>query len=102
MDQYFERLQRATENEQLPIRIRFLVQDIIDLRRSKWYMRRVGKGPEGPRTIQQVREDAAREGCIYMPQEASPTNLKAQTTPICKFVKEQMNILLLSLAVITK
>ncbi len=84
MDQYFERLQRATENEQLPIRIRFLVQDIIDLRRNKWYMRRVGKGPEGPRTIQQVREDAAREGCIYMPQEASPTNLKAHTTPICK------------------
>ena len=34
----------------------------------------------------QVREDAAREGCIYMPQEASPTNLKPQTTPMCKFL----------------
>ena len=54
MDQYFERLQRLTENEQLPMRIKFLVQDIIDLRRNKWQFRRVGKGPEGPRTIQQV------------------------------------------------
>ena len=86
MDQYFERLERATENESLPIRIRFLVQDIIDLRRNKWYFRRVGKGPEGPRTIQQVREDAAREGCIYMPQESSPSNLKPQNTPMCKFI----------------
>ena len=54
MDQYFERLQRLTESEQLPMRIKFLLQDIIDLRRNKWQFRRVGKGPEGPRTIQQV------------------------------------------------
>ena len=43
------------------------------MRKNKWLPRRVGREPErGPRTIQQVREDAARDGCIYMPQEASP------------------------------
>jgi hypothetical protein len=37
--------------------------------------------------VRQVREDAAREGCIYMPQETSPTTLKPQTTPLCKRLK---------------
>ena len=83
MDQYFERLQRATENDQLPVRILFLIQDIIDLRKNKWQFKRIGMGPEGPRTIQQVREDAAREGCIYLPQESSASSVK-QITPMCK------------------
>ena len=68
MDQYFDRLEKATRNEQLPVRIRFMIQDVIDMRRNKWQARRIGKGPDGPRTIAQVREDAARDGCIYMPQ----------------------------------
>jgi translation initiation factor 4G len=85
MDQYFERLQRATENDQLPVRILFLIQDIIDLRKNKWQMKRIGMGPEGPRTIQQVREDAAREGCIYLPQESSASSVK-QITPMCKLI----------------
>ena len=43
------------------------------MRKNKWLGRRLGREPErGPRTIAQVREDAARDGCIYMPQEASP------------------------------
>lgn len=79
MDQYFERLDRARENDKLPIRIRFIIQDLVEMRRNKWMPRRVGVEPErGPRTIQQVREDAARDGCIYMPQDASPPS---QTTP---------------------
>ena len=40
----------------MPVRIRFMVQDIVDLRRNKWATRRAGKDMErGPRTIQQVR-----------------------------------------------
>ena len=74
MDQYFDRLLKATMNEQMPVRIRFMIQDIIDLRRNKWQPRRIGRGPEGPRTIQQVREDAARDGCIYLPQVKFTTN----------------------------
>ena len=72
MDQYFDRLDKATRNEQLPVRIRFMIQDVIDMRRNKWQARRIGKGPDGPRTIAQVREDAARDGCIYMPQVKNP------------------------------
>eukprot|EP00095_Tigriopus_kingsejongensis_P002292 snap_masked-scaffold400_size182785-processed-gene-0.10 protein:Tk02292 transcript:snap_masked-scaffold400_size182785-processed-gene-0.10-mRNA-1 annotation:"eukaryotic translation initiation factor 4 gamma 2" len=72
MDQYFDRLQQVTENEQMPTRIRFMVKDILELRLCRWMTRRVGKTPEGPRTIQQVREDAYRDGCIYMPQANSP------------------------------
>ena len=72
MDQYFDRLQKAANNENMPVRIRFMIQDVMDMRRNKWLARRIGKAPEGPRTIQQVREDAARDGCIYMPQDANP------------------------------
>jgi len=71
MEQYFDRLKKVVENENMPVRIRFMIQDLIDMRRNKWQARRIGKGPEGPRTIQQVREDAARDGCIYLPQENS-------------------------------
>lgn len=74
MDQYFERLQQAAESEQLPIRIRFMIQDIMEMRRNKWLHRKLGKTPEGPRTIQQVREDAYKEGCIYMPQQSPPNS----------------------------
>ena len=72
MDQYFDRLLKAANNENMPVRIRFMIQDVMDMRRNKWLARRIGKAPEGPRTIQQVREDAARDGCIYMPQDANP------------------------------
>ena len=72
MDQYFERLVAVTENELMPLRIRFMVQDIIEMRRNKWMPRKLGKAPEGPRTIAQVREDAYRDGCIYMPQASPP------------------------------
>lgn len=54
MDQYFDRLMKVTQNEAMPVRIRFMVQDVLDLRRNRWMPRRIGKGPEGPRTIQQV------------------------------------------------
>ena len=46
MDQYFDRLDKATRNEQLPVRIRFMIQDVIDMRRNKWQPRRIGKGKE--------------------------------------------------------
>ena len=39
-------------------------------------------GPEGPRTIQQVREDAARDGCIYMPQDNSPPSFTKVANPM--------------------
>lgn len=55
MDQYFERMDQVIESEKMPLRIRFMVQDVVDLRRNKWTTRRGGKDMErGPRTIQQA------------------------------------------------
>ena len=42
MDQYFERLTKVTLNENMPVRIRFMVQDLIDMRKNKWQARRIG------------------------------------------------------------
>ena len=79
---FFPRLQKAANNENMPVRIRFMIQDVMDMRRNKWQARRIGKAPEGPRTIQQVREDAARDGCIYMPQETNPTTFSKNPMPL--------------------
>merc|ERR1712240_23023 len=37
-------------------------------RNNRWMPRKLAT-PDGPRTIQQVREDAARDGGIYLPQQ---------------------------------
>jgi len=80
MDQYFDRLKQIVSNDIYPMRIRFLIQDVVEMRRNKWMPRKIGKTPEGPRTIQQVREDAYRDGCIYMPQQSPPNNAKTGTS----------------------
>ena len=43
MDQYFDRLSKVVANENMPVRIRFMIQDLIDMRRNKWQARRIGK-----------------------------------------------------------
>jgi len=73
MDQYFERINNIIDNPEIPTRIKFLLQDINEMRENKWLPRKL-KTPDGPRTIQQVREDAARDGCIYLPQQDHPNN----------------------------
>ena len=41
MDQYFERIRAYQSNPELPARIRFLLQDIIELRAHKWQPRKL-------------------------------------------------------------
>ncbi|KAF9344589.1 hypothetical protein BGX26_004147, partial [Mortierella sp. AD094] len=57
MDVYFVRMTELTKNNKLPSRIRFMVQDVIDLRANKWVNRRAAAGPT---TLAAVREEAAR------------------------------------------
>jgi len=71
MDQYFDRIKALINNPDIPTRIKFLLQDVTELRNNNWKPRKLAT-PDGPRTIQQVREDAARDGCIYLPQQDSP------------------------------
>lgn len=68
MDQYFDRIRAIINNPEMPTRIKFLLQDVVEMRNNKWMPRKLAT-PDGPRTIQQVREDAARDGCIYLPQQ---------------------------------
>ena len=35
MDQYFERIQQLLSRSDFPVRIRFMIEDVIDLRNSK-------------------------------------------------------------------
>lgn len=58
MDIYFVRMAELTKNNKLPSRIRFMVQDVIDLRANKWVNRRAATGPK---TIAEIHEEAARQ-----------------------------------------
>lgn len=53
MNQYFERMESLMENEALPSRIRFMLQDSIELRSNAWVPRKAAK-IEGPLPINQV------------------------------------------------
>ncbi|XP_040569175.1 eukaryotic translation initiation factor 4 gamma 2 [Lepeophtheirus salmonis] len=69
MDQCFVRLATILESGRMPTRIRFLIQDVIEMRNNNWVPRKIGQTPDVPRTIQQIREDAYRDGCVYLPQD---------------------------------
>lgn len=66
MDQYFERMYQMSCNPALASRIRFMLQDILELRAANWVPRKIAQ-VDGPRTIQQVREEAARDLGVYIP-----------------------------------
>ena len=70
MDQYFDRMAALAINLELPARIRFMLQDATDLRRNNWLPRKIAS-TEGPRTIQQIREEAARDIGVYLPPPGS-------------------------------
>ncbi|OOF96421.1 hypothetical protein ASPCADRAFT_206623 [Aspergillus carbonarius ITEM 5010] len=57
MDAYFQRIGLMVQTPGLPSRLRFMLMDIIDLRTARWQSKDSDKGPK---TIQQIREEAAR------------------------------------------
>ncbi|KAJ5227165.1 uncharacterized protein N7469_007171 [Penicillium citrinum] len=57
MDAYFARITMMMETAGLPSRLRFMLMDIVDLRAHRWISKDADKGPK---TIQQIREEAAR------------------------------------------
>ncbi|KAG0047530.1 hypothetical protein BGZ83_007432 [Gryganskiella cystojenkinii] len=58
MDVYFQRMVELTKSDKLPSRIRFMVQDVIDLRSNNWVNRRAASGPK---TIAAIHEEAAKQ-----------------------------------------
>ncbi|XP_041751874.1 eukaryotic translation initiation factor 4 gamma 1a isoform X2 [Coregonus clupeaformis] len=58
MDQYFTQMDKIIKEKKTSSRIRFMLQDVIDLRRSGWVPRR---GEQGPKTIDQIHKEAEQE-----------------------------------------
>lgn len=56
MDQYFEKMTRYSQSTKFPPRIRFMLRDLIELRRNGWVPRKVST-VEGPVPIQHLRPD---------------------------------------------
>ncbi|XP_067392701.1 eukaryotic translation initiation factor 4 gamma 1 isoform X2 [Emydura macquarii macquarii] len=58
MDQYFNQMEKIIKEKKTSSRIRFMLQDVIDLRRNSWVPRR---GDQGPKTIDQIHKEAELE-----------------------------------------
>jgi len=66
MDQYFMRMRVFAGNVDLPARIRFMLQDSLELRESNWVPRKVLQD-NSPRTIEQIRHEASKDYGVFFP-----------------------------------
>ncbi|KAI9646893.1 hypothetical protein NHQ30_004893 [Ciborinia camelliae] len=55
MDVYFTRINAMVETPELPSRLKFMLMDIIDLRKKRWASKEANKGPK---TLEEVRAEA--------------------------------------------
>ena len=53
MEQYFSRIRRLSQSLELNLRIRFMLQDVLDLREAGWRPRKIAQ-QDGPLTITEV------------------------------------------------
>ncbi|KAJ6656846.1 hypothetical protein lerEdw1_003177 [Lerista edwardsae] len=58
MDQYFHQMEKIVKERKTSSRIRFMLQDVIDLRQCNWISRRAD---QGPKTIEQIHKEAKIE-----------------------------------------
>ncbi|KAG7493404.1 eukaryotic translation initiation factor 4 gamma 3 isoform X2 [Solea senegalensis] len=58
MDQYFHQMEKIIKERKTSSRIRFMLQDVIDLRLHNWVSRRAD---QGPKTIEQIHKEAKIE-----------------------------------------
>ncbi|CDQ66923.1 unnamed protein product [Oncorhynchus mykiss] len=66
MDQYFGRMLSLMNNKELPARIRFLLQDTVELRDNNWVPRKAFID-NGPKTINQIRQEAVKDLGVFIP-----------------------------------
>ncbi|KAF1813066.1 ARM repeat-containing protein, partial [Eremomyces bilateralis CBS 781.70] len=55
MNHYFERIDKILSMDGLPSRMRFMLMDVVDLRRTNWRSKETNKGPK---TIQEIHTEA--------------------------------------------
>uniref|UniRef100_A0A3Q2ZYD6 Eukaryotic translation initiation factor 4 gamma 2 n=1 Tax=Kryptolebias marmoratus TaxID=37003 RepID=A0A3Q2ZYD6_KRYMA len=70
MDQYFGRMRSLMNNKELPARIRFLLQDTVELRENNWIPRKAFID-NGPKTINQIRQEAVKDLGVFIPAPMS-------------------------------
>uniref|UniRef100_H3CGR0 Eukaryotic translation initiation factor 4 gamma, 1a n=1 Tax=Tetraodon nigroviridis TaxID=99883 RepID=H3CGR0_TETNG len=58
MDQYFNQMDKIIKERKTSSRIRFMLQDVLDLRTNNWVPRRAD---QGPKTIDQIHKEAEME-----------------------------------------
>lgn len=70
VDAYFQRIQGMVDLPELPSRIKFMLMDIIDLRKARWVSKEANKGPK---TLDEVRAEAEAAQAAKA-QEAARSN----------------------------
>lgn len=79
MDQYFARIFELSNNEKLPPRIRFMLQDVLELRMNNWLRRPTKTIKESPKPIEDIRKEASEELGLTVPDSENmdyrPVNL---------------------------
>lgn len=58
MDHYFREMNKIIDEKKTSSRVRFLMQDVVDLRNNRWQKRREDAGPK---TIAQIHEEVKNE-----------------------------------------
>ncbi|XP_020170804.1 eukaryotic translation initiation factor 4G [Aegilops tauschii subsp. strangulata] len=79
MDFYFDIIQKLSANSKLSSRIRFMLEDVIDLRNNKWRQRRK---VEGPKKIEEVRRDAVKQKMSQSTRVGSSPNYNSSASSI--------------------
>jgi translation initiation factor 4G len=54
MDAYFQRINTIVDLPELPSRLKFMLMDVVDLRRKQWVSKETNKGPK---TLEEVRAE---------------------------------------------
>ncbi|KAI0382968.1 hypothetical protein F5Y04DRAFT_279212 [Hypomontagnella monticulosa] len=70
MDAYFGRIQGMVDLPDLPSRLKFMLMDVVDLRKANWVSKEANKGPK---TLEEVRAEA-EAAAAQKAAEAARTN----------------------------
>uniref|UniRef100_A0A3B1JB78 MIF4G domain-containing protein n=1 Tax=Astyanax mexicanus TaxID=7994 RepID=A0A3B1JB78_ASTMX len=76
MDHYFTEIEEIVRARKTSSRIRFMLQDLLDLRRNKWVPRRADLGPK---TIDQIHKEwhkVIQKQCVRLVEESMPRCMK--------------------------
>ncbi|KAH7145300.1 hypothetical protein DER46DRAFT_516296 [Fusarium sp. MPI-SDFR-AT-0072] len=77
MDAYFQRIQTMMDLPELPSRLKFMLMDVMDLRKAGWHSKETNKGPK---TLDEVRAEAEAAQAAKA-QEAARTNQRGGGRP---------------------